>query len=793
MNWKQIGRFLRTLFLLRVAMITLVLIAALGPVSLFLADSLLGNLFDLRFVRLDAPGPTVQGAQTSWYLFIVSFTAFLAALAAVTVINLVIHYGRDRFDDPALDLDQKRPLLTFFSGIACALSLVVSAAWHSRGSSMPGSEIPSVILWGMPLLGLICAMGLVLIAKVVQLVFTNPKTTHHPPPYLIFPVYLIPAVERVADKLYCWTWSPLSSGKRMVNRISQWPLEILRCAGQGYLIDCEAPVGSLALRSGHVFALALSVLAFLFYFGIGYAKGKISDKPANVPALAYLLLFLIVACWVLGALAFFLDRYRVPLLSSIAILSLATTFAPQSDHVYRVEHTGTPSRPTPSEVIAKRSAGGKNRITLVATAGGGIQAAAWTARVLQGLGEKCKEPPSACDFRGSVALVSGVSGGSLGAIAYARSFTDLPDGKVAPVNVLANAEQPALDEVAWAWTNPDVARALLPWFRTQYVDRGWALEEKWSAVHKLYKPGEPGSLRRLRRYFGWVPHGKDTFLGDWVRLAKEGTMPALLLNATLVEKGQPLVFSSTEFLDANDTRGLKDFHSMYPGFDIRVNTAARLSASFPYVAPAARSNAKTVTVGDDHVVDGGYYDNFGITSLLAWLQNAIESRKSRDQVMKGESASKSDDDEKPLDILILQIRPFSDSGATPGRKAGWGYQLDAPVDTLLDVRDTSQAARDRTELALFAKAYIGSVNIRRADFVFPNFGTTDSVCNDTPLSWKLSYEQTKCIDNGWDLFLQKNGRTVDCVVNYLKNGDPDKTCIAGSDASENGATTGAKK
>jgi hypothetical protein len=49
---------------------------------------------------------SVLAGWSAWYLFVLSFAAFLAAITAVTVINLVIHYGRDRFDDPALHLEQ---------------------------------------------------------------------------------------------------------------------------------------------------------------------------------------------------------------------------------------------------------------------------------------------------------------------------------------------------------------------------------------------------------------------------------------------------------------------------------------------------------------------------------------------------------------------------------------------------------------------------------------------------------------------------------------------------------------
>ena len=42
------------------------------------------------------------------------------------------------------------------------------------------------------ILGMAAAFGLVLLAKVVQLALTDPKTTRHPPPFLVFPAYMIP-------------------------------------------------------------------------------------------------------------------------------------------------------------------------------------------------------------------------------------------------------------------------------------------------------------------------------------------------------------------------------------------------------------------------------------------------------------------------------------------------------------------------------------------------------------------------------------------------------------------------
>src|SRR5947209_7397321 len=98
MNWHLIGRGLRLAYLLRVPLITLVLLAGFGPISL--SSNLLGNLLD-------------QG-EHRWYLFTVSFTAFLLAFTAVTTLNLILHYGARRFEGRfELELSQKRPLVAF--------------------------------------------------------------------------------------------------------------------------------------------------------------------------------------------------------------------------------------------------------------------------------------------------------------------------------------------------------------------------------------------------------------------------------------------------------------------------------------------------------------------------------------------------------------------------------------------------------------------------------------------------------------------------------------------------------
>jgi hypothetical protein len=727
MSWRLIGRTLRLVFLLRVPLLTLILLAALGPVSL--NNSLLGNLLDQE--------------TRPWYLFTVSFSAFTLAFAAVTTMNLTLHYGSDRFDEgKALNLSQKRPLLTFLLGCLAAATLDVCVFLRT----IP-RQVENIAYL---LAGFLAAFAMVIAAKIVQLALTDPHWTPHPPPFLVFPAYVFPKVERFFDGIYCWSSGWARSSKSIFNRFSQWPLSILRDAGQGYLIDVNPPEGApLRLRSGHVFALSLSVMAFLAYLVIGFRKSHITAERAAVPALAFVLLFLIVACWALSALTFFFDRYRFPLLWTLILLSAITQSVPQSDHFFRVQTRAAPfQEPLSAADYVKKRVGSteKKRLILVATPGGGIQAAAWTAQVLTALNRESQ------GFRDSVALISSVSGGSLGSIIYAASFAQ----RIRPEEVPGKAQQSAIDEVAWGWTGPDFWRAILPWFRSRTIDRGWALEKKWAAINNLNDIGDD----------------QGTMLSDWSEMARDAAMPALIINSMLVERGQPVVFSTTRFpKESNPINRIVNFYDLYPGqylkYDTRVNTAARLSASFPYVAPASRPDLNGPYAESFHFVDGGYYDNFGITSLLAWLDEALADPAVR-TVMP--------------DILILQIRHFNPGLIPGGSIQGWGFQSVAPPFALFHMRDFAQDSVARNQLEFFGKYYEKqNVNVWKATIAYNG---REGACSDAPLSWKLDQRQRDCIAETWNTVLNSQTDALACIQTYVGGADPSKKCKRAADGGE---------
>jgi hypothetical protein len=139
----------------------------------------------------------------------------------------------------------------------------------------------------------------------------------------------------------------------------------------------------------------------------------------------------------------------------------------------------------------------------------------------------------------------------------------------------------------------------------------------------------------------------------------KGNKPAVVFNATIVETGERLLLATTDSepfrQPTNKTSpGWRDFTRLYPETDIPVATAARLSATFPFVTPAPRIRRGDVFADQYHVVDGGYYDNYGVATLIEWL----------DQAMK-------DAESKPSRVLILQIRG-SPAGSIDPPKRNYG-------------------------------------------------------------------------------------------------------------------------
>jgi hypothetical protein len=332
------------------------------------------------------------------------------------------------------------------------------------------------------------------------------------------------------------------------------------------------------------------------------------------------------------------------------------------------------------------------RAVLVAAAGGGIQAAAWTAKVLGGLSADDER------FAPAVQLVSAVSGGSVGALYYLQARAGVlgaPEGASQYDWAFAQAVQPSLDAVAWGLVTKDLWNAIWPWRRDLLRDRGWALERTFTQRMAL----------------------RGALLSSW----QGDRFPAVLFNATVVETGEPLVFSNHAF-PTPESR-MRNFQRDY-GRDLEVATAARVSASFPFVTPVARPLLDSAAPSA-HLADGGYFDNFGLIALIEWLRAAARAAT------------------HPLpDILVLRIVPFPGDRTPRLAPRSWSYQAWAPLQTMLSVRNTAQEVRGEVELALLRQQV---PRLTEVAFRYSPVGG----CEEPSLSWNLTAGEIECLRAAW--------------------------------------------
>lgn len=245
---------------------------------------------------------------------------------------------------------------------------------------------------------------------------------------------------------------------------------------------------------------------------------------------------------------------------------------------------------------------------VVATAGGASRAAYWTSQVLGNIA--AREP----FFAERVFMISGVSGGSLGATTF-RALIEAQrrSNGGGDVRLMPQAASDGGSFLKKDFLGPALSTGLyvdllasgysyfLP-ERLQPDDRAVALEKAWEAAWEITALG--------KGKFGWADGFNATFTGSrpW---------PLLALNGTSVEKGKRLLTSNVRLWTGTAENGtnLSGGINRYDAFetlksDIPISTAVTMSARFPAISPTgALRDEAGVTWG--RVTDGGLFENFG--------------------------------------------------------------------------------------------------------------------------------------------------------------------------------------
>lgn len=387
--------------------------------------------------------------------------------------------------------------------------------------------------------------------------------------------------------------------------------------------------------SRHHFAAVLSIfIAFVFLIIIGYSL----DSPFfQLPAAAGITIFFAILIAVSGAFSYFLQSWSIPfviVLFFIVNLLYQHGVIDPSNKAYGLNYTNPAERPaydqhtldslcTPDRIARdkknmigilenwkRKQQTDKPIFFIINVSGGGTRSATFTMNVLQRL-------DSLADGRlmDKTFLITGASGGMLGAAYFRQLYREKEEGKIA---TLQNKQY--VDDISKDLLNPlftsFVARDLASPAQKfnvgqfEYVkDRGYAFEQKLS--HNTH-----GAL--------------DGQLKDLAADEQAARIPLMFFNSVITRDGrkmvistQPVSFMMKPLYDSSrissitpDAVDFGAFFARQDPMDLRLLTALRMNATFPYVLPNVWLPCKPVI----DVMDAGLRDNFGQETAIRFVQ-----------------------------------------------------------------------------------------------------------------------------------------------------------------------------
>ncbi len=252
----------------------------------------------------------------------------------------------------------------------------------------------------------------------------------------------------------------------------------------------------------------------------------------------------------------------------------------------------------------------KPKLVVVAVSGGGIVAAAWTLRCLAKIEGRIP------DFPYHVRIVTGASGGMVGAGHYVATLP-LPPHQRSPQELKRICDQidaDSLTPVVCQMVLRDLPSIFCP--KRQSQDRGRVLERVWDE-------NTGGALATTFRELR-----KNELMG---------LRPSLIISPLVVEDGAQMVISN---LDLETLRDINmHFFATFPESQdtLKLSTALRMNAAFPYVTPAS----SLPTDPPRRVADAGYVDNYGVRIAAQWL------KKNQNFILRNTSG-----------VALVQIRAY---------------------------------------------------------------------------------------------------------------------------------------
>ncbi|NUR26942.1 MAG: hypothetical protein HOV83_14045 [Catenulispora sp.] len=543
------------------------------------------------------------------------------------------------------------------------------------------------------------------------------------------------------------------------------------------------------------FVITLSALAI----AIGAVARPATRQwvPVEAGALGMVAVFGVLLAFVLSEVHLWAERAtpisglrvlgfkRTPVLLLI-VLWLLTSVVLDGNGTHDVRLTGAPTTPlaatTPLDLKAEFDAwtaancadagspGKPAPLIIVGTSGGGIRAAYWTAEILDSLTSvPAMGPEAGCAHTvpasSRLFAASGVSGGSLGLVSYVSRLRTSGPASVsvsAPASTATTPTSTATSTARWYqhglgddYLSPALSWGLFVDLPNSLIglpvpDRARILEESWEHSQPAL-----GKLRLDDLYRRALPEEQAS--GSW--------LPLLFLNGTQEESGcrfaaspialnvpasadgspdhDPLACRSLQGnpqLRTETLSNLTDY--VCEGQDVRLSTAALLSARFAFVSPSGhlrRCGKPGAAAEYTYIVDGGYAERTGGRTALDVLNRLKPLIADHNAAVTAKGSG------RIITPMYVQLENGYETVATavPGAQPA---EAQVPTNTIAAVRNavewsTQQAVRQ----AVGANAY-------------QRLSTVPGPGVQAPLGWVLSpFARNELVDQMARLTATTNG------------------------------------
>lgn len=380
-----------------------------------------------------------------------------------------------------------------------------------------------------------------------------------------------------------------------------------------------------------------------------------------------------------------------------------------------------------------------HKMVFLCVSGGGQRAAFWTVNAL--LRADSALNGSLMD---QTMLITGASGGAIGAAYYREMFKRDPDiSQSENKNIL-------LERMGKDNLNPVIFGLLVNdlFFkmrtheyagRSYSIDRGYVFEQN------------------LNKNLGFT---MDQQLGDFIEDEKASRIPTLILSPTIANDGRKLYISSqpvsfmgisSEVLNEKEqkVRGIdfQGFFSQNDPDELSFLSALRMSASFPYITP----NISLPAEPRIEIMDAGISDNFGVLDAIRFVDVF------KDWISENTGG-----------VVFLTIRDTKSNSPIEKRpNPSVIDRLTYPIASVYNNLTHMQDINNNVRIEQMKHWFDGAFDVVEIAYDSNDKNGEMSEVERASLSWHLTTKEKQNIEQ--NIYIESNQRAIKKLQNLLKN------------------------